>query len=123
MEASTSKSILSSVVATTTSEAIEVGNAEKITLTFTASAISTGNGVFTVTGSIDGTNYVALNTLIDNVTNTNAQNLTRVSSCTLSSNISKIYAIDLEKFGYKFIKVTATRTTDGAYSCSCLLEY
>jgi len=123
MEASTSKSILSSVVATTTSEAIEVGNAEKITLTFTASAISTGNGVFTVTGSIDGTNYVVLNTLIDNVTNTNAQNLTRVSSCTLSSNISKIYAIDLEKFGYKFIKVTATRTTDGVYSCSCLLEY
>lgn len=122
MEKSTLKSILSSVVATTTSEAIEVGSVEKITLLLTATSITTGNGVFTVTGSIDGTTYVPI-MLIDNVANTNAQTITRVDSSTLSSNSSKIYALDLEQFGYRFIKVTITRTTDGAYSCSGLLEY
>lgn len=121
--ASTIKNILSAVTDTTTSEPIEVGGAEKITLMLTASAITSGNGVFTVTGSIDGETYVAINTLIDNLTNTNTQNYKRVASKTISTNISDIVALDLEPFGYNFIKVKATVTTDGAYSAKALIEY
>ena len=114
---------LDAVTATTTSSAIDIGYAEKVTLLFTRANHSAGSSAFTVTGSIDGTTYVALNTLIDNVTNTNGQTLTRVASSTLSSNTSKIYALDLEQFGYEFIKVTVTETTDGTHSCSVLVEY
>lgn len=123
MESNKVITALSSVTSTTTSSAIDVTYAEKITLMLTAESISTGNGVFTVTGSIDGTNYVNINTLIDNVTNTNAQNYERIASKTLSTNISAMVALDLMKVGYKFIKVKVTQTTDGAYSAVALVEY
>ncbi len=114
---------LDAVTATTTSPAIDIGYAKKVTLLFTRANHSAGSSTFTVDGSIDGTTYVALNTLIDNVTNTNAQTLTRVASSVLSSNTSKIYALDLENFGYQFIKVTCTEGTDGTHSASVLVEY
>ena len=114
---------LDAVTATTTSSAIDIGYAKKVTLLFTRANHSAGSSAFTVTGSIDGTTYVALNTLIDNVTNAISEGLTRVASCTLSSNTSKIYALDLEQFGYEFIKVTCTETTDGTHSASVYVEY
>lgn len=114
---------LSAVTATATSEAIDVKYAEKITLLLTRANHSAGSSAFTVTGSVDGTTYVALNTLIDNVTNTNAQTLTRIATKTLSADGSALVALDLEQFGYSFIKVTVTEATDGTHSAVVLVEY
>ena len=114
---------LSAVTTTTTSSAIPVEYAEKVTLALTATGISTGNGVYTITGSFDGTTYYPINTVIDNVANTNVQTLTRVASKTLSANGSALVALDLENFGYYYIKITVTRTTDGSYSAVVLVEY
>lgn len=114
---------LNAVTATTTSEAIDVKYAEKITILLTRANHSAGSSAFTVTGSVDGATYVALNTLIDNVTNTNAQTLTRIATKTLSADGSAIVALDLEQFGYSFIKVTVTEATDGTHSAVVFVEY
>jgi hypothetical protein len=105
---------LSAVTATTTSDAINVKYAKKIVLMLTCAAQSSGNGVFTVSGSVDnGTTYVALAILRDNVVGIN----TLVASKTLSANGTAIVALDLESgFAFDYLKVTATRTTDGTYS-------
>ena len=107
--------------ANTTSEPLSVENFESIGLQFLAAGITSGNGVFTVEGTIDGTNWVALNMLIDNVTNTNAQTLTRVASKTLSSATSVL--VWLEKIiALKAIRVKCARTTDGTYSAFAIAK-
>lgn len=118
---------LDAVTSTTTSSAIDVREAEKVTFLFTRANHSAGSSTFTVSGCIDddastGT-FVALNILIDNVTNTNVQTLTRVASSALSSNTSKVYALDLENFNFKFIKVTGTIATDGNATAKVMVEY
>ena len=113
----------SAVTATTVFPVIGVENAEKVTFMFTRANHSSGSSAFTVDGSVDGTTFVGINTLIDNVTNTNGQDLTRVATATLSSNTSKIYALDLGNFNYKEIRVTVTETTDGTHSYKALIEY
>lgn len=106
--------LLNAVTATTTSDGTSIENHQNVTLQFIAASIASGNGVFTVEVSNDGTNWVAFNMLIDNVTNTNGQTLTRVASKTLSSNSSVVVALD--NFSWKMLRVKVTRTTDGAYS-------
>jgi hypothetical protein len=112
------KQILSGVEATTTSSPFSVEQYSRIGLHLSSKEVDSGNGVFTVEGTIDGTNWVALNTLVDNVTNTNAQNLTRVASKTLSTNTSVL--VYLLESVVKAIRVTVTVTTDGEYSCSVI---
>lgn len=109
------QTLLSAVVATTTSAPFNVEGFKRIGLQLLAASITSGNGVFTVEGTINGTNWVALNVLIDNVTNTNAQTLTRKASHTLSANGSALLFLD-ELVGLKAIRVVVTRTTDGSYS-------
>lgn len=107
-----------------TTEALQLlRGAKKATLFVKAASISSGNGVFKVQGSYaaDGT-YVDMNILIDNVTNTNAQTLTRVASVTLSSNTTKAYALDLEHFTLPFMKVDLNMTTDGTYDAWLVVE-
>ena len=111
------------VTETTVFPIIDVENAEKITLMFTRANHSSGSTAFTIEGSIDGTTFVALNIMIDNVTNTNGQNLTRVASVALASDVSKLYALDMENFNFKHLRVTATETTDGSHSYKALIEY
>lgn len=104
---------LNAVTATTTSGGIQTGLFGNVTIQFTAASITSGNGVFTIDVSNDGTTWTAYNRLTTNVTNTNAQTDTRVASVTLSSNLSQVVKIpDL----FNFIRVTCTRTTDGAYT-------
>jgi hypothetical protein len=119
---------LDSQVITATSNPIDIREAKKVSILFIRTANAGGSSVMTVTGCIEddattGT-FVSLNNLIDDVTNTNAQTLTRVASSTISAaNGAKFYALDLEKFGYKFIKVSATRVTDGTNTVKVLVEY
>lgn len=109
------KNLLNAVTTTTTSEQLDVENMSALALEFTAASISSGNGVFAVAVTIDGVNWVTYNMLIDNVTNTNGQNLTRVASKTLSSNTSVVVFFD--QVWFKALRVLCTVTTDGAYSC------
>lgn len=87
----------------------------KTSLQFVASSISSGNGVFTVELSNDGSNWVAYNRLNSNATNTNAQMDTRVASVTLSANGSS-FAFTPSGDICGFLRVKCVPTTDGAYS-------
>ena len=115
----TNNEILQNAVTATVSVAnslpFDVSKRQKMSIQFLASAISSGNGVFTVSVSNDGTNFITYNRLTDNVTNTNGQNDTRVASCTLSSNTSKIYFFPAGDY-FRYIKCSVAVTTDGAYS-------
>lgn len=118
--------LLSAVTATTTSSGTFVGNATKLALVLTASAISAGNGVFTFDVSMDpvGTaspTWVSYNRVVDNVTNTNAQTDTRIASKTLSSNTSVVLFVpDADLFN--LFRTTVTRTTDGTYTAKLLVQ-
>lgn len=114
---------LDAVTATTTSGAIPIAGARKVTLYMTRADHSSGSTAFSVTVSGDGTTFATFNKIIQNATNTNVQNLTRVSSVTLSSNTTEIASLDLEHDSAIEMKVTATETTDGTHTCKVLVEY
>jgi len=109
--------------ATYTSDPVNIENAEKVQLEFTRANHSSGSSAFAVTVSVDGVNYVTYNKLIDNVTNTNAQALTRVASASLASDTSKHYTMDLTQDAFRFMKVTVTETTDGTHTAKALVIY
>jgi hypothetical protein len=113
---------LNAVEATTTSAAINIKYAKKVTFLFTRASHSSGNHVFTVTGSLDGTTYVALNKLITNAAATNAQTQAKAANVTLSANGSTLVSLDLEHDTYEDIKITATETTDGVATAVVLIE-
>lgn len=114
---------LNAVTATTTSQVIPCKGAKKITLLFTRANHSSGSTAFTVPVSIDDTTYVDCAMLIDNLANSNSQDVTRVASKTLNADGSAILAIDLSVFAFSSLKVTATETTDGTHSATVYLEY
>lgn len=113
---------LNVVTATTTSNAIPVEGAKKVSLRLTRASHSAGSTTFTVTGSIDGTNFTALNNIVTDVTNTNAQTITRVASVALSSNTSQLVSLDLTHYTLKAVKVVATIATDGSASAAVSVE-
>lgn len=121
MPSYSTQTLLNAVTATTTSNAFEIGSAVGVSLQFVASAVSSGNGVFTVLVSNDGVNYIAYNRLISNVTKTNAQTDTHVASVTLSSDTNAMAFIPASD-AIKFIKVVVTRTTDGTYSANLFVR-
>lgn len=117
---------LNAVTATTTSSAIDITDAEKVTLLLTRAANAGGTSTFSVSGSIDGPTgtFVNLNSLIEDVTNTNAQNYVRTASVAIANaDGSKIASLDLEQHGYTHIKVTVTETADGTHSAKVLVQY
>ncbi len=87
----------------------------KLSLQFIASGITSGNGVFTVDVSNDGTNWIQYNRLTTNVTNTNGQNDTRVASVTLSSNTNAFVFFPVGDY-FRYLRVSVDLTTDGVYS-------
>lgn len=116
------KRVIDAVAATTVSDPVLVAGAKKITFMFTRADHAAGSSTFTVEGSLDGTTYVALNKLISNATNTNAQNLTRVASVALAANGSTLASLDIGNDTLYAIRVTATEATDGTHSAVVLVE-
>jgi hypothetical protein len=131
---------LSAVTATTTSSKFWVGGARRVGIMLRAAAITSGNGAFAIKGSLQdygdangtpeasgnrtggvGVTMTALNVFIDNVTNTNAQTLTRVNGKTLSSNIDAFLWLSPECL-MNWLEITVTRTTDGTYSAWIIVE-
>lgn len=113
---------LNVVTATTTGNIISLEGAKKVSLRLTRASHSAGSSTFTVTGSIDGTNFTALNNIVTDVTNTNAQTVTRVASVALSSNTSQFVSLDLTYYTLKAIKVVATIATDGSATVAASVE-
>lgn len=107
--------MLNAVTATTTSVSVPVDNAERLSIMVLSSGISSGNGVFTVEVSNDGSNWATYNRITSNVTNTNAQTDTRVASVTLSTNTTNfLFFPPGDTFAFMRTKVTVT--TDGTYT-------
>jgi hypothetical protein len=120
--------LLNGVSASTTSDTIEIAGASKLTLGLTVgnlAASGKATSTFTILVSVDGTNYATYNKLIDNVTNTNAQNLTRVGSKAIDSNTTSIISVDLSNDIFKNLKVvdTITGTTTSVVTVKALLGY
>ena len=116
---------LDAVVATTTSNPIDVTDAKRVALLLTRADHSAGSSTFTILGSIDGISgtYTALNSIIQDLTNTNAQNYTRVASIAPSSNASILAALDLEQNCFTHIKIKVTEVTGGTHSAKVLVKY
>jgi len=106
---------LNGVTATTTSGAINIEDAKKVVLVYKRADHSSGSTVFTATVSVDGTNYVTYNKWIVNAANANTEGVTRAGSATLSANGAGFLTMDPDD-SFKYIKVTATETTDGTHS-------
>lgn len=109
------KTLLNAVTATTTSDPVNVEGLRRIGFQFKRANHSSGSSAFTVEGTINGTDWTALNLIVSNVTNTNAQTRTRVATVTLSSNTTALAFLE-DLVVLKAIRVTATETTDGTHS-------
>jgi len=131
---------LDAVTATTTSNKFWVGGAKRIGLHYRRANHSAGSTAFTVKGSLQpyehgdgpidafgnhtggaGVTMTALNVLVDNVTNTNVQNRTRVNSKTLSADGDAFLWIEPDVL-VNWLEVTATETTDGTHSAWIVVE-
>jgi len=116
--------VLDAVEATTTSQPVNIEDATRVTFVFKRSDHSAGKTVFSVTVSVDGTNYITYNKLIDNVANANTETLTRVSEFdTGAANVTATYSMDLTTDVFRYVKVTATETTDGTHDAWILIQH
>lgn len=116
--------MLDNVTADTTgaNEALIAG-AKKVTLVFTRADHSSGSSAFKVQVTLDGTTWIDFAMLIDNLTNTNAQTLTRITTKTLAANGSAICTMDLERMNFLAMRVVVTETTDGTHKAEALVEF
>ena len=99
---------------TTTGGCAGVAGYSRLGFQLKAANISSGNCVYRFQGTVDGTNWTFLN-LIDNLSNSNGQTLTRVASKTLSANGTALLWLD-ESLPLRAVRLSLTRTTDGSYS-------
>src|SRR3990167_11043133 len=101
------------VTSTRTSEAQDVSKRDRVTLVFTASSISTGNGIFTVDASNDNS-YWATGIAIQSAGAVGVTTTPGVRSVTLSTN--RNWAAILDPAGWSYIRVNVTVSTDGRYN-------
>ncbi len=112
--------LISAVTTTTISSAHAIYGARGVGIEFYSSAVGDTQdraGYVAITVSVDGgTNFRSYNMLIDNLTNTNEQALTRVASkaLTAGSAQSAILWLTPETLaGITHIKAVFTKTTEG----------
>lgn len=109
------------VTATTVSEKIWVGDYDRVGILVRRAADAGGTSAFTVKGGFaqtasDVPTMTALNTMIDNVTNTNANGFTRVNGVSIAaSNGDKFMWLSPET-PVTHLEVTVTETGDGTHS-------
>lgn len=115
------QTLLNAVSATTTSAPVPVNNAGRLSIQVFGSSVTSGNGVFTFEVSNDNTNWVSYNRLTSNVTNTNAQQDTRIASVTINTNAGSMLFIPPGDT-FNFIRTTVTRTTDGNFSAIAYVD-
>lgn len=112
---------INAVTATTVSSKIWVGSFDRVAILYRRADHSAGSTAFTVKGGFgelpsDSPTMTAYNMLIKNVTNSNAQTLTRVNSVSLASNVDEYVWLDMQQAPVTHVEITATETTDGTHS-------
>lgn len=106
--------------ANATSNAIWVGDAKRVGVLLRRSNHSSGSSAFSLRGGFgpqgDDTNVTlsALNTMIDNVTNSNVQQLTRVNGKSLNANGDAFLWLSPET-PVTHLQVVVVETTDGTH--------
>ena len=114
-----------------------IESAEKITFFFqrgdTTGQGNTGTSTFSVQiaqKNDSESDWITYNRLIDNVTNTNSQTLTRVGSVILSASgdygtatATKAYSMDLSQDVYKYARCVVNEGTDGEHTCKAIIKY
>ena len=96
-------------------KAVPCIGAKSIMITLTeGGTVNARSGAFTFYISGDGTNFHAYNLMIDNVTNSNSQTLTRVATKTISTATTNILFFDPLALGFAYFKVVPTITDGGA---------
>jgi hypothetical protein len=109
---------LNAVIATVANTAATIWDVSKRQLKsiqFICSGHTSGNGVFGVEVSNDGTNFVVYNRLTNNIVNAITEGDVRTAAPTLNSNTSAIYFFPTSDY-FRYIRVFVAVTTDGAYS-------
>jgi hypothetical protein len=116
---------IDAATATTTSDAVDVVNAKRVTFFFQRTNHSAGKTVFSVLVSVDNSDFTITSAmLIPNVIGDNSKTLAHVASYdTGTANATAIYALDLSDFCFQAIKVVATETTDGTHDAWVLVQY
>jgi len=125
------ETFLNATTTTSTStnpSAIFVAGAKKITWYFsrgdTTGQGNSGSSTFGVEVSEDGTNWVWYNKLVDNVTNSNSQDITRVNvSSALAGTTTEMYSMDTANDAIKYIRCGVVEATDGEHTCKALISY
>lgn len=117
---------LDGVTATTVSKKFYVGDAKKVAILLRRADHSSGSTAFSIKASLDEVGTVtptmtALNLFIDNVTNANTEQLTRVNAKTLSANGDAFLFLD-PAVQVNWLEITATETTDGTHSAWIILQ-
>lgn len=112
-----------------TTNPVYVASAIRVGVLVRVGSHTSGNTVFTFKGGMEGgfgedtvtPTMTALNMMIDNVTNTNAQSPTRVGSKTLSANGDALLWVDPSCL-INWLEVDYNTTTDGAASVFIILQ-
>jgi len=102
------------VTADTTGPSIDVSKRQLKSVQVICVSRTQGTGAFTFSVSNDGTNWVAYNRLVSNVTNTNVQTDTRVATVTLGTASSQIFFFPVGDY-FRYIRCELDVTTDGVY--------
>lgn len=103
---------INAATSTTTSNKIWVGDCKRVAILLRGATMTSASGVFTFKGGFGNDagsdpTMTALNTLIDNVTNTNGQTLTRVASKTLTTAVDNFLWLSPET-PVTHLEITAT---------------
>ena len=112
------QTMLRSLSMTQTGGCAGVAGYRRLGFQFKAASIVSGNAVFKIQGTTNGADWAFVN-LIDNLTNSNSQTLTRINGKTLSANSNVLLWAD-EGLALRAVRVWAQITTDGSYSCYLL---
>ena len=95
-----------------------IGAAEEVSVYFGRSTGggNSGTSTFRIQISDDGSNWYDYNKLISNVTNTNAQTVTRVASVALTGTSTAMVSLDPDDAIYA-IRCIVVEATDGTHRC------
>ena len=101
------------VTSTRTSNPQDVSKRDSITLVFTSSGISSGNGVFTIDASNDNSYWVT-GISFRSASATGAAFTQGTNTITSSTN--RNYGAILDPAGWSYIRIKVAVTTDGRYN-------
>lgn len=122
----------SSATSTDSGTYVDITGAKRATAYFSRTGIYQNEGTSTfhlevgqraVGGDANDLFWIDYNMLIDNVTNANTAQLTRVFSSALTGTSTKMYPMDLTSGLVRYVRCNVVETTDGQHSCRLLLQY